>query len=291
MPTRAAFSFAVPIAILVAAAPACLDRALPGGGTLQGSTAGASGVVTSGAGGGGGAVTTGSGAGGGGAAVTTGTGAGGGGGGAIGCPKRACPEIFCPWGWTVDDRGCQTCTCAPDPRPVGCDEINCGPRPAPPATCPDAVISCVPHGDQCVWETTECPLPLCPAEACGPIPGLPRENCHGMGVPGPECTRDVDMICRWHYPDCPPACVGLATREACNKVSGCQWLIRACGEPTIPATGCVDKKDLGCSSLCAAPRKCARVMVDSCTLPSNVSGAACDDAVCRDVGIAVCAWW
>jgi hypothetical protein len=84
MPTQAtAFPFAAAIAVLAAAAPACIDRALPGGGTLQGSTAGTSGVVASGAGGGGGA-------------VTSGTGTGGGGGSAIGCPLPRLPPDLLP---------------------------------------------------------------------------------------------------------------------------------------------------------------------------------------------------
>jgi hypothetical protein len=106
-----------------------------------------------------------------------------------------------------------------------------------------------------------------------------------------QCTRDPDATCRWHFTDCPPSCVALATREKCDRVAGCQWLIRACSEPTIPATGCVDKKDIGCSSLCVAPRKCARIYVDSCTIPSSPAPASCDDAVCRDTSTAVCAWW
>lgn len=293
MSTKApAFPFAAAIAILVAAAPACIDRALPGGGTLQGSTAGASGVVASGTGGAGGAVTAGTGGGGG--AVTAGTGTGGGGGSAIGCSHLDCPQIFCPWSRALDDRGCETCACAPGPGPGDCDEIICGPRPTAPKNCLDPEMTCAPHGDQCVWMTTCKPPPPCPATECGPLPlpELPPPPCHAGPVQPPACTRDSDATCRWHFLDCPLSCVTLATRATCDKVAGCQWLIRACGEPTIPATGCVEKGDiLGCSSACTAPRKCTRVVVDSCTLPDFQSGASCDDAVCRDVGIAVCAWW
>jgi hypothetical protein len=280
MPTNAhRLIFATAIAILAAAAPACIERALPGGGTLQGSTAGASGVVTSGAGGGGGA-------------VTTGTGTGGGGGSAIGCPHLDCPQIFCPWSRALDARGCETCGCAPGPGPGDCEDFICGPRPTPPPECLEPEITCAPHGDQCVWMTKCKPPQPCPASECGTIfDDLPPPPCHDGPVQPAQCTRDPDATCRWHFSDCPPSCVALATRERCDRIAGCQWLIRACAEPTIPATGCVDKRDLGCSSLCVAPRRCARIYVDSCTFTSSPAGAACDDAVCRDTSTAVCAWW
>ena len=227
-------------------------------------------------------------------AMTTGT--GGGGGSAVVCPPLACPEIFCPWSRALDDRGCETCACRIGPGPNDCEDVLCfDPRPPPPASCPDAKISCVPGGDRCVWaiSVAECKPPTpCPAAECGPIfIDLPPPPCHDGTVQQPTCTRDPDATCRWHFTDCPPSCVALATRETCDRVAGCQWLIRACAEPTLPATGCIDKRDLGCSSQCVAPRRCARIYVDSCTFTTSPPGASCDDAVCRDTTTAVCAWW
>ena len=284
MPSKAprltsAAAIAIAIAIVVAAAPACSDRALPDGGTPQGSPAGASGAVASGAGGGGGAVTTGADA--------------GGAGGAIGCPPLNCPQIFCQWSRALDERGCETCACTTGPGPNDCEDVLCfDPRPPPPASCPDAKITCVPGGDRCVWtiSVAGCISPApCPAAQCGPIDDLPPPPCPDGSVHPPACTRDPDATCRWHY-DCPP-CGALPTRDRCDSVAGCQWLMRACSEPTIPVAGCVDKKDIGCSSLCVAPRRCARIYVDSCTIMAGPTPASCADAVCRDTSIAVCAWW
>ena len=291
-----AFCFAIALAILAAAAPACLNRALPGGGTLQGSTAGASGVVSSGAGGGGGAVTSGTGAGGGGGAMTTGNGTGGGGGSAIGCPHLACPQIFSPWSRALDERGCETCACAPGPGPGDCEDIICGPRPDASDELPGRGDRRAPRtGTNASGSDRECKLlPPCPAAECGPITRSSARDCHdGKRCRRPSARVMSDMTCRWHYSDCPPSCVALATRERCDKVAGCQWLIRACGEPTIPATGCVDKDDISVAAACAPRRENARASwwIPARCRTTSPAGATCDDAVCRDVGIAVCAWW
>jgi hypothetical protein len=267
------------LAIFAIFGHACLDRALPAGGRLAGS-AGASGTLTGG-GGAGGAAPAGTGSGG-----ATAGGAGGSGGAGLGCARLACPEIFCTGGWVIDDRGCQTCTCAPGPK--DCVDVSCGPRPLPPSGCPAAAITCVPHGEQCVW-SIECPLPPCPAADCGPSPDTTPRFCNDRLARPPACLKDPDGVCRWNYLECPPSCVGAATPAACDQVAGCHWLVRGCSEPTIPATGCVDKNDIGCIP-CLASSRCVRAIVDSCSLPDSAA-SDCADAVCRDVPIAVCAWW
>jgi hypothetical protein len=267
------------VAMLATFGAACLDRALPGSGRLAGA-AGASGVV-SGAGGAAGVTSGGPGSGG-----ATAAGAGGGGGAALGCPRIACPENICPGAWATDERGCQTCTCAPV---SDCMDASCGPRPFPPSGCPQAVIACVSNGDQCVW-SFECPLPPCPTADCGPSPGDLPVSCNDRASRSPGCWKDPDGVCRWNYRECPPACVAQATQAACEKVAGCQWLLRGCSESKIPAAGCVDRSDLVCSIACVAPRRCALVTVDSCSLPGGAA-SDCADGACRDVAVPVCAWW
>ena len=215
--------------------------------------------LTSGAGGGGGAATTGTGAGGGGGAVTTGTGAGGGGGSAIGCPHARLPPDLLP----LEPRAgrarlrdlrvragagprrlrgfhLRAAAAAAGGLPGTGDDVRPARRPVrlddQVQTTPAVPGRGVRHGSSTTFRPRRVTTARCSL---------------------PQCTRDPDATCRWHYTDCPPSCVALATREKCDRVAGCQWLIRACAEPTIPATGCVDKGDLnGCSS---AVRRAAQV--------------------------------
>ena len=295
MSTRGtAFSFATAIAILAAAAPACIDRALPGG-TLQGLTAGDKAWLRAERA----------------AAVvppdtfrvpTTDwrwcrhdrnrNGRRRRGAPSV-VPTSIAPRFFCPRSRALDGRGCETCGCAPGPGPGDCEDFICGPRPPPPANCLEPEMTCAPHGDQCVW-MTKCKPPLpCAAAECSRISTTFRpRRVTTARCSRPQGTRDVDTTCRWHY-------YGLS---AVVRRAGNPGDVRQGGRLPVADTRLRGAHDPGHGVRRQGrhPRLQQRVhraaqmraghggFLHAAETPA---GATCDDAVCRDVGIAVCAWW
>lgn len=102
------------------------------------------------------------------------------------CPLLACPAVECPYGTVLDERGCDTCECAPEP-PIcpevlcdiacehgfetddrGCAICSCAPPPPPPTCEPVACDLACEFGF--ATDDRGCEICYCaPAPMCEPV--------------------------------------------------------------------------------------------------------------------------
>src|SRR5262245_7548211 len=130
-----------------------------------------------------------------------GKGGSGGGGGGTGGSTGICPAIAClgdcKFGTLKDEKGCETCKCAPPPT----DANTCTPIACPAIFCPNGYKKDDKGCDTCVCAP---PPAACQPSQCGPAPEVPSYKCWDGSVSGPSCQRRNDGTCGWTIRRCPP---------------------------------------------------------------------------------------
>lgn len=183
-----------------------------------------------------------------------------------GCPAVLC-EIYCPFGFAVDDAGCEVCACRPSWDCAG----------FAPTPCPDDFVCIDVAGDDCdptaggadcsgeCVPAPDCPTPEAYCEAVcggGDIPAVP------LGCPTPDCGCPEPSV-----GSCEGLCGGSNTDAGCWCDDQCAGLGDCCPDKPAVCDGasCADRcgtYDAGascqCDAECATWGDCCADLGDVC---------------------------
>jgi hypothetical protein len=174
--------------------------------------------------------------------------------------------IFCPYGNVLDDRGCPTCQCNPQPvicRPVAC-KLFCANGYQKDAKGCD-ICACNPPPGECR-----------PAECPSPPPSGPTMICADGTTGGPVCQRTDTGRCAWIYRNCPEGhCGDARTAAACAAAVACRWLEPGCTEPRLSVAGCYTRTLIDCETRgCPAGRQCVKRVINPCADSGALAGTS-----------------
>jgi hypothetical protein len=168
--------------------------------------------------------------------------------------------IYCAFGNKLDERGCPTCTCNPDPQIDAGPVVDTKPIDTKLIICP--AIACIDLfcEDGYVTDANGCPTCTCKSV---PDPVCPVLKCQACTFGYVKDSNGCDTCTCAADPG--TACSSFTNQSACAAtVARCVWLTQGCGTPALPATGCYDQTLLNCTTSCPDGLTCLQRSINPC---------------------------